>query len=298
MMSAGKLMGQDLLQMVNAGFNPLNEISKTTGKSMAELKKEMSKGAISAQMVSDAFKSATSSGGLFSGLLEKQSRTTLGKWSTLMGKLELTAVNMSDAFLPIINKGLDALIPSLDRFNSLITTLNNTRKSIQAWATDTQVSTKIARDEFKLLNGVLTKTTKRYEKLHPKSKIVSPSRFFGEIFGNNYKSKLLPKQEPQTQGVLLPSGLPSWMQVFKPYKIDDKKTKTSSVADDLNKSIKEIITGGRKQTILNVNIGTLGEFKDITFNEIEKTDLAIIEDAIKKTLVSAVGGMTNIARTV
>lgn len=42
--SAGKLSGQDLLQFVNAGFNPLNEISKMTGESMAELKERMSAG--------------------------------------------------------------------------------------------------------------------------------------------------------------------------------------------------------------------------------------------------------------
>lgn len=44
MQSTGKLMGQDFNQMINAGFNPLNEISKATGKSIGELKEEMSKG--------------------------------------------------------------------------------------------------------------------------------------------------------------------------------------------------------------------------------------------------------------
>ena len=43
MQSTGKLMGQDFNQMINAGFNPLNEISKATGKSVGELKEEMSK---------------------------------------------------------------------------------------------------------------------------------------------------------------------------------------------------------------------------------------------------------------
>lgn len=47
MSSTGKLTGQDLMQMVNAGFNPLQEISKKTGKSVAELKEEMGRGAIS-----------------------------------------------------------------------------------------------------------------------------------------------------------------------------------------------------------------------------------------------------------
>ncbi|MEG1544281.1 MAG: tape measure protein, partial [Tannerellaceae bacterium] len=71
MSAAGRLMGQDLNQMINAGFNPLQEISKTTGKSIGTLKDEMSKGAISAEMVEKAFISATSAGGKFFGMAEK-----------------------------------------------------------------------------------------------------------------------------------------------------------------------------------------------------------------------------------
>lgn len=41
--SAGKLSGQDLLQMINAEFNPLQEMSKKTGKSVGELKEKMEK---------------------------------------------------------------------------------------------------------------------------------------------------------------------------------------------------------------------------------------------------------------
>lgn len=83
MSSAGKLMGQDLLQMVNAGFNPLEEISRKTGKSIGELKEEMSKGAISAKMVQDAFISATSAGGKFYGMGDKGSKTLNGQISML-----------------------------------------------------------------------------------------------------------------------------------------------------------------------------------------------------------------------
>jgi len=81
--SAGKLQGQDLLQLINAGFNPLQEISRTTGKSMADLREEMEKGGISAQMVSDAFTSATSKGGRFFGNTAAQGRTFHGLLSTL-----------------------------------------------------------------------------------------------------------------------------------------------------------------------------------------------------------------------
>lgn len=73
--AAGKLTGQDLLQMVNAGFNPLQEISKKTGKSISELKDDMADGAISVKMVEDAMKGATSEGGRFFGGMEKASKT-------------------------------------------------------------------------------------------------------------------------------------------------------------------------------------------------------------------------------
>lgn len=81
----GKLMGQDLLQMINAGFNPLNQMSKDTGKSIAELRDEMSKGAISAEDMERAFASATAEGGQFYGMLEKQSEGINGALSNLEG---------------------------------------------------------------------------------------------------------------------------------------------------------------------------------------------------------------------
>lgn len=83
--SAGKLQGQDLLQMINAGFNPLNEIAKKTGKSISQLKDDMSKGKISAQDLADALASATAQGGQFYGMLEKQSKGIEGALSNLEG---------------------------------------------------------------------------------------------------------------------------------------------------------------------------------------------------------------------
>lgn len=85
MSATGKLMGQDLLQMINAGFNPLTVISEQTGKSISTLKDEMSSGAISAKMVEDAFKAATAEGGKFHGMLDQQSKTLRGSISNLQG---------------------------------------------------------------------------------------------------------------------------------------------------------------------------------------------------------------------
>lgn len=86
--AAGKLMGGDLLQMINAGFNPLAQIAEKTGKSIGQLKEEMSKGAISADMLKQAFIDATSEGGKFYGMLESQSKGINGAISNLYGAID------------------------------------------------------------------------------------------------------------------------------------------------------------------------------------------------------------------
>lgn len=88
MSATGKLMGQDLLQMINAGFNPLATISEKTGKSMGQLKDEMSAGAISSEMVAQAFADATAEGGKFHGMLDKQSKGLKGQISNLEGAID------------------------------------------------------------------------------------------------------------------------------------------------------------------------------------------------------------------
>lgn len=103
--------------MINAGFNPLQEMAKKTGKSVGELKEEMEKDAISADMVADAFASATAVGGQFYGAMEAQSKTFSGQMSTLQdgvtglkGALAggLSSLLASTA-LPAVNSWVDAL---------------------------------------------------------------------------------------------------------------------------------------------------------------------------------------------
>lgn len=105
--SAGKLSGQDLLQMINAGFNPLNEISKQTGISIGDLKKKMEEGGISAKMVEDALKGATSAGGQFDGMMNKLAETPAGKLAQLEGSFESFQVKVGNALMPISTTMMD-----------------------------------------------------------------------------------------------------------------------------------------------------------------------------------------------
>lgn len=125
MTATGKLMGQDLLQMINAGFNPLEEISRKTGQSIGVLKEKMSEGAISAEMVRDAFMSATSEGGKFNGMLEAQSKTIAGQMSNLEGEMDDAMNALGENFQPIIVEaigGLTELVKNFDTVGKVILT--------------------------------------------------------------------------------------------------------------------------------------------------------------------------------
>lgn len=111
--AAGKLMGQDLLQMINQGFNPLTVIARQTGKSVSELKDLMAEGAVSFEMVAEAMRVATSEGGLFHGAMEEASKTGEGLVSTLQDKWTDAVRTFGEAFSDAAKGGLQKLIDTL-----------------------------------------------------------------------------------------------------------------------------------------------------------------------------------------
>lgn len=119
MSSVGKLMGQDLLQMINAGFNPLEEISRKTGKSIGVLKEEMSKGAISSKMVQDAFISVTQEGGRFNGMLEKQGQGLVGLQAQFQGAWETMLNNIGQGQEGVIQNGYKLAIDLIKNYEKV-----------------------------------------------------------------------------------------------------------------------------------------------------------------------------------
>lgn len=139
MSSAGKLMGQDLLQMINAGFNPLQEISEKTGKSISVLRKEMETGAISSEMVADAFRSATAEGGKFYGMTQKQADGIKGLQNQIEGAAQEMFNDlgkMSEGFITGAYKATRSLIENYEVIGraiaGLITTYGAYRAAVVA----------------------------------------------------------------------------------------------------------------------------------------------------------------------
>ena len=126
--ATGRLMGQDLLQMINTGFNPLQTISENTGISMGVLKQKMEDGAISSDMVAEAFRLATSEGGRYHNMSERMAETAGGKWSTMMGTLQnvISRIGMKFAqwITPLIDIGI-AVVNNIIPFGNAIIDVYN-----------------------------------------------------------------------------------------------------------------------------------------------------------------------------
>lgn len=119
MSAAGKLMGQDLNQMINAGFNPLQIISEKTGKSISTLKDEMSKGAVSAEMVQQAFIDATSAGGKFYQMSENASKTINGQLSMMQDALDNAFNEMGQASEGVIMEGIQLTTTLIQNYETV-----------------------------------------------------------------------------------------------------------------------------------------------------------------------------------
>lgn len=117
MSSAGKVSLEDIKQMIEAGFNPLKEISESTGESMDSLYDRISKGTISVDEITASMERSTSAGGKYFQSMEKQSKTLNGQISTLKdnfsqfaGVLAQDTTNaISNEFLPAINDMIQSM---------------------------------------------------------------------------------------------------------------------------------------------------------------------------------------------
>lgn len=117
--AAGKLMGQDLLQLVNAGFNPLQEISERTGESMASLRKRMGEGKISFEEVQESIIRVTEAGGRFFDLTDRLSQTTAGRLDALKESWQVFQRETGTAIEPLTISLIDLGTSSVDVLKSL-----------------------------------------------------------------------------------------------------------------------------------------------------------------------------------
>lgn len=114
MSASGRVCKEDLNQMVNAGFNPLQIIAEQTGKSIGELNDEVSAGKISVNQIEQAFISATSEGGKFHGMVDNMSNTLSGKIAQMSDGWDNLKASIGGLSSPAVLKAIEIATKTID----------------------------------------------------------------------------------------------------------------------------------------------------------------------------------------
>ena len=105
----GKLTGETVQMMIDAGWNPLIDICDQTGESMEDVQKRMAAGSISAEELTQAVNHATDAGGKFAGGMEAASKTVAGLTSTLQDNVNAM---LGKLMQPVSDAMLSTLLPT------------------------------------------------------------------------------------------------------------------------------------------------------------------------------------------
>lgn len=131
--AAGRLMGQDLLQLINNGVPIIDMLSDSMGVAKSEIKDMVSEGAVTFPVLIEAFQKATSEGGKFAGGMAMLSGTLGGVFSTLKDNINIAFAEVGKSIVESfdlieVTKGIIEKIQSLtSAFNNLSP---NTKKLI------------------------------------------------------------------------------------------------------------------------------------------------------------------------
>jgi tape measure domain-containing protein len=113
----GRLMGDDLRQFNQRGIPVVEHLSRTLGVSKMEIYKMAENGQLGFSKLEAAFKSMTGKGGVFFEMMEKQSLTLEGRFSTLQDEAMLLGERLGSAMAPAAKGVIEKLIGVTERVN-------------------------------------------------------------------------------------------------------------------------------------------------------------------------------------
>ena len=120
--AATRLTGMELRQFTEAGVPLLGELSKTMGKSEAEIQQMIHDKKIRFEDVQKALFALTTGGGRFANLMDKQSKSFLGMISNMKDQLNIMAIDIGNSILPLAKELSTAFLDWVDANKELIKT--------------------------------------------------------------------------------------------------------------------------------------------------------------------------------
>jgi len=206
MSSAGKVSLEDIKQMIEAGFNPLQEISETTGESMESLYDRISNGTLTIDEITASMERSTAEGGKYFQSMEKQSQTLSGKLSTLKdtinsalgeafssvsdilsGDVIPKLTELAQTYIPVLGSVLEQILPPVmqaveEALPLAVSLLDMIIPMVLQFAEE--AGPMIGQTLSTVLPLILTTAQEILPKLYEMLSKVSESELFGESFTN------------------------------------------------------------------------------------------------------------------
>lgn len=101
--AAGRLLGQDANQLAQAGIPIIAKLAEHYGATTAKVMEMKEAGQVSFRDVALVLQKMSQAGGNYANMMERQSTTLLGLWSTLAGNVKLAMIQVGQAAI----EGLD-----------------------------------------------------------------------------------------------------------------------------------------------------------------------------------------------
>lgn len=134
--TAGRLMGQDLNQLLNANIPAIKALAEEFGVAEGEVRDLVSTGAVTFERLESAMKRLTDEGGQLNGMTLELSQTMGGMWSTLKDNIGAAMAGLGDYIIEML---------------SLKNVLNDSTQAIQWLSDNIRTATKV----FVAIAGVL-----------------------------------------------------------------------------------------------------------------------------------------------
>ena len=97
-----------LNQINEAGIPILGELADMYGVTARQIYKMAENGKLASSIVLAAFQRMTSQGGMFFDMMDKQSRTLKGAWSTFTGQMQYAAAVVGEQLVPLFTEGTNS----------------------------------------------------------------------------------------------------------------------------------------------------------------------------------------------
>lgn len=114
----GTVMSEDLNQLAGRGIPIFDQLAKQMGINASEVKKFASQGKISFKDINRAFVELTAAGAPLGGTMEALSKSALGMWSTLKGKVMGIMVRLGKVILAKVKPALEQAVKAVSIFDT------------------------------------------------------------------------------------------------------------------------------------------------------------------------------------